>query len=495
MAQSFRKLSELPALKFLSGLNIYDGFIAGCLLISVLAVPVAYTRYLGMMSENTVGNFKTQNMRELESGDMLSLVSRLNAFSTSINWVCLSTENSGRTFFSRTQGNCAPSFFKRHVSISPLGNQNLRIDMTLRLPRALEIAFVLILSFQMLSLGLIYWGGKKAGTLRYQRDVDISNMAIQVAHDIRSPLAALGAAAKGLDLPEEQRKLLEGAVGRMQGIADDLLNRYRAPSAVQTAAKQAVHLLGRLIEQVLAEKRLQHKDKTGVKIEFNGAAGELKALVEPKELQRLLSNLVNNSVEAFEKDGTVIIGLSAPDGKVLIEVKDNGKGIPPEILAKLGQKGETHGKANGNGLGLYHARTAVEGWGGNLRIESAPGTGTAVIIELPRAKAAGPAGLTVLLDDDMLVHMNWKTAARAAGVEFKAYKTPQDFAAGISGLPKDTAIYIDSELGSGIKGEDIAKDLHEKGFANITMATGHSPEQFSHLPWLKVAGKEPPWAG
>ncbi|HAT73304.1 MAG TPA: hypothetical protein DCS63_10865 [Elusimicrobia bacterium] len=321
-----------------------------------------------------------------------------------------------------------------------------------------------------------------------------ADLAAQVAHDIRSPLAALGAAAKGLDLPEEQRKLIEGAVGRMQGIADDLLNRYRAPSAAQARAKPAPHDLSGLIEQVLAEKRLQHKDKTGVNIEFNNDAGQLKALVEPKELQRLLSNLVNNSVEAFENNGTVTVGLSSTDGKVLIEVKDNGKGILPEILAKLGQKGETHGKAGGNGLGLYHAVTAVESWGGNLRLESVLGSGTTVTIELPRVKAAGSVGPTVLLDDDMLVHMNWKMAANASGAEFKAYKTPQDFAAGISDLSKDAAIYIDSELGNDIKGEDIAKDLHEKGFSNITMATGHSPEQFAHLPWLKVTGKEPPWA-
>ena len=321
-----------------------------------------------------------------------------------------------------------------------------------------------------------------------------ADLAAQVAHDIRSPLAALGAAAKGLELPEEQRKIMESSVNRMQGIADDLLRRYRAPGDAHAASKPAIHALGWLIEQVLAEKRLQYKEKTGVKIAFNNTAGEVKALVEPKELQRLISNLVNNSVEAFGKDGVVTVGLSAPDGKVFMEVKDNGKGIPPEILAKLGRKGETHGKANGNGLGVYHARTTVEGWGGSFRMESAPGKGTAVTIELPRAGQKPAALLAVLLDDDLLVHMNWKMAAKAAGADLKAFKTPEDFAAGIAALPKDTAIYIDSELGNGVKGEDIAKDLHAQDFSDISMATGHGPEKFAHLPWLKVTGKEPPWA-
>ena len=321
-----------------------------------------------------------------------------------------------------------------------------------------------------------------------------SDLAAQVAHDIRSPLAALGAAAKGLEIPAEQRKLMEGAVGRMQGIADDLLRRYRAPSAGSASAKASVCALGGLIEQVIAEKRLQYKEKAGVKIKFNDTTGEIKALVEPKELQRLLSNLVNNSVEAFTGPGTVSVGLSALDAKVLIEVKDNGKGISPEILARLGQKGETHGKTGGTGLGLYHARTAVEGWGGSFKIGSEPGKGTTVLIELPRAATQSASRTTVLLDDDMLVHMNWKMAAKAAGVELKAYKTSEDFTAGIANLPKDTPFYIDSDLGNDIKGEDIAKDLHEKGFTDIAMATGHGVDKFTHLPWLKVTGKEPPWA-
>jgi signal transduction histidine kinase len=320
----------------------------------------------------------------------------------------------------------------------------------------------------------------------------VSDMAAQVAHDIRSPLAALGAAAKGLSLPEDQRTLVDGALGRMNGIADDLLRRYRAPGAAEKP-KIETHALAGLIEQVVAEKRLQHKDKTGVKIDFIAAAG-LKAAVDAKELQRLVSNLVNNSVEALAGPGTVAVKLGAEDGKVLIEIKDDGKGIPQEILAKLGQKGETHGKAGGTGLGLYHARSAAEGWGGGLKIESAPGKGTSVVISLPAA-AKPVAGLrAVLLDDDALVHMNWKLAAKAAGADLKLFKTPEELAAAASTLPRDIPLYIDSELGGGLKGEDIALDLHGKGFTDIAMATGHSAEKFSHLPWLKVTGKEPPWA-
>ncbi|MBI5743799.1 MAG: HAMP domain-containing histidine kinase, partial [Elusimicrobia bacterium] len=318
----------------------------------------------------------------------------------------------------------------------------------------------------------------------------VSDMAAQVAHDIRSPLAALGAAAKGLSADAEQRKLIEGAVGRMQGIADDLLARYRAPG-VSAKVAPAVTALAGLIEQVVAEKRLQHRDRAGVTIGFNSDANDVKALVEPKELQRIISNLVNNSVEAFVDGGAVALSLAAAGGRVKLAISDDGKGIPPEVLSKLGQKGGTHGKAGGTGLGLYHARTYAESLGGSFNIKSELGKGTTVTVELPAAGAV--TGPVFLLDDDLLVHMNWRTAAKKAGAELKACKTAAELHAALAGQPKEAAIYIDSELGGGVKGEAVAKELHDKGFLNITMATGHAADNFAGLNWLKVTGKEPPW--
>jgi signal transduction histidine kinase len=320
----------------------------------------------------------------------------------------------------------------------------------------------------------------------------IASLAAQVAHDIQSPLAALGATAKRLDIPNDQRTLMGDAIGRIDAIADDLLKRYRAPDAGDKV-KMETCALASLIEQVPAEKRLQHGNRPGVKIEFKVDTAAT-VVVDRRELQRMISNLVNNAVEALDKGGTVLVSLSALDGKALLSIKDDGRGISPEILTKLGQKGETHGKAGGTGLGLYHAKRTVENWGGTLTINSEPGKGTDVGIELPLAERSASPGVVVLLDDDPLVHMNWKTAAKACGVELRTCRTRAELEAVLPNLPKDTPIYLDSDLGQVKKGEDIAKTLRERGFTDLTMATGHGPEKFSHLPWLKVTGKEPPWA-
>lgn len=318
-------------------------------------------------------------------------------------------------------------------------------------------------------------------------------LAAQVAHDIRSPLAALGAAASGLEVKPEQRELVDGAVLRIQGIADDLLRRYRGGEE-QRRSEPRAQALTRLTEQVVAEKRLQYGAKAGVRIEFHGGAESVKAAVNAREYQRALSNLVSNAVEALESGGTVSVTLASSNGTARITVKDDGKGIPQEILSRLGAKGETHGKAGGTGLGLYHARAAAESWGGTLSIDSAPGKGTTVTIELPAAEGEPFQERVVLLDDDKLVHLNWRTAARRAGAELSVFADPLELKAALNGIAKTTPLYIDSDLGAGLKGEEVAAELHTLGYVDISMATGHGPEKFSHLPWLKVSGKEPPWA-
>ena len=242
----------------------------------------------------------------------------------------------------------------------------------------------------------------------------------------------------------------------------------------------------------MSEKRLQFQSKPNLQIELKLAPESygLFAKLQPIEFRRMISNLVNNAVEALGDTGAVSVGLSHENGNIILTVADNGNGILPEILAKLGQKGETHGKAGGSGLGLYHARTTAESWGGSLIILSEVGKGTTVTVRLP--KADSPATNAALIDDDALVHMTWKMVAKQSGITLRTFKTPEAFLA--ADIAKDAAIYIDSDLGNGIKGEKIAEKLFADGYKNIVLATGHAPDSFPAMPWIKqIIGKEPPW--
>ncbi|MHB0995079.1 MAG: sensor histidine kinase [Elusimicrobiales bacterium] len=318
-----------------------------------------------------------------------------------------------------------------------------------------------------------------------------ADLAARVAHDIRSPLASLNAATRYLEMPDEQRRLVENTVGRLKAIADDLLYRYRAPGEARTGAAPKADPAS-LLEEVVAEKRLQYRARPGLKIELSAGPGRLPDGAAPAELQRSVANLITNSAEAIEGAGEIAVGLSQEGRELRISVKDTGKGIPAELLPRLGRKGETHGKPGGNGLGLYGARAFAESCGGRLAIESAPG-GTAVTLALPLPADAAAKAPAALLDNDLLVHMNWKFAAAQAGVPLQTFTTGEDFLAALPRLDKATRLYIDSDLGGGAEGEPLALAAREAGFGDITMETGHPPEKFAGLPWLKVIGKDPPW--
>ncbi len=265
-------------------------------------------------------------------------------------------------------------------------------------------------------------------------------LAAQVAHDIRSPLAALDSIVSDIShLPEEKRLLVRSAVGRIRDIANDLM-RLRRASADAAGEPPSARMLFSLVDSLLTEKRLQFRARLGIKIEgrFESAYG-LFAEVQSIDFKRALSNLVDNSVEALGDKGNVTISMASREGQALITVRDDGKGIPPEVLSRLGERGVTHDKPGGSGLGLYHARTSVESWRGRLEIDSAPGQGTTVSIYLPKvpppdwfvSKLILPsAGAVVILDDDTSIHQVWQgrltAAAKDRGLEIVDVSTPQE---------------------------------------------------------------------
>ena len=283
-----------------------------------------------------------------------------------------------------------------------------------------------------------------------QRSLEqLRRVQAQVAHDIRSPLAALHVALSTLGdgVPEDSRRVLRSAAGRIRDIANDLVEEARpAASDERGEGVEAVYLLSSLVEEVVSEKCLQHLAKMGVEIDLplSSDVYGLFVKLQAAALKRVLSNLIDNAVEALKGTGKVSVHIAADGPQIVICVMDNGHGIPEAIRARLGERGFTHGKASGKGLGLHHARATVEAWGGALTIRSEVGAGTTVEVRLPQAaapawfidKLALTAGLSVLvLDDDKAIHATWEqvlAAAIQAGVEvlhFAESKPLQDWLA------------------------------------------------------------------
>lgn len=264
----------------------------------------------------------------------------------------------------------------------------------------------------------------------------ISAVSQQVSHDIRSPLAALEMLSFQLqDLSEEKRVLLRNSITRIRDIANSLVNKKNDNlitidfAQKNNEIKNSINsngltnvLLAPLVDSLVTEKRIENRANHGIEIEFSQVDLNygLFSKINSSEFLRIVSNLLNNSIESFDnKVGRVVVSLGVDsDNFILLKVSDNGKGVLPEVMEKLFKRGASFGKASGMGLGLYNAKEVVESWGGKISIESKPGVGTAVCLRLqpseqplwfiPKIKL-NKNSLIVVFDDDLSIHQVWES--------------------------------------------------------------------------------------
>ncbi len=107
-----------------------------------------------------------------------------------------------------------------------------------------------------------------------------------------------------------------------------------------------------------------------------------KLMTDPMLLQRALTNLVTNAIQAMPKGGALEIRGQPKDKRIVITVADTGMGIPEEVKAKLFTPMMTT-KAKGQGFGLAVSKRLIEALKGTIRFESQVGKGTKFTIELP----------------------------------------------------------------------------------------------------------------
>lgn len=251
-------------------------------------------------------------------------------------------------------------------------------------------------------------------------------LAHQVSHDIRSPLSALEMMSSNLkELPEDKRVVIRNAINRIRDIANTLSSKRGQADVVDISLVPdnplEVVLLSPAIEVIITEKRLEVRNHLGVQINFDQTrlSYGLFSRIVLNDFKRVLSNLINNAVEALPNErGQVNVLLEeSQDSRIRLSISDNGSGIPDELITKLGTRGLRSLKSGGSGLGIAHAKECVEAWGGQLKIDSEVGVGTVVSIYLPKENP--PAWFVpklelkygdtvVILDDDQSIHQIWK---------------------------------------------------------------------------------------
>jgi PAS domain S-box-containing protein len=209
------------------------------------------------------------------------------------------------------------------------------------------------------------------------------------AHELRTPLAAivsgidvLEAGAK--DIPAERDRFLAHVsreAARLARLSSALLQLARLQSGVEQPRTEIV-ALAPVIASVVAGLR----PADGVHVEVR-CANTAAAVASRGLLEQALTSVATNAAR-YTATGRIMLSVAQPNGRVRIRVRDTGRGMEPETLARAGERffrGHPTGPA-GFGLGLAIARESVEAMGGSLVIESAPGEGTTADIVLPAAQ-------------------------------------------------------------------------------------------------------------
>lgn len=209
------------------------------------------------------------------------------------------------------------------------------------------------------------------------RAENLSHLALQASHDIRSPLSALKVLSSALyDIPDDQKKLLEQVTTRINDIAEELLSRRKK---LVDRTDRVGDIVRSLIEEKIAPLK-SHKPHLTYQ-----APGELESTclsMDSTTFGRMVSNCINNSIEAGASLISLNLTRAEQPNSVIFSIVDNASGLSEEALKRLRAGESFTSKAKGHGMGLVHLREVVTSSGGSFEIESELNRGTKIKLTL-----------------------------------------------------------------------------------------------------------------
>jgi two-component system sporulation sensor kinase B len=200
----------------------------------------------------------------------------------------------------------------------------------------------------------------------------------RAAHDLRSPLSAVNLTIHHLKQASpdlDHLGLLDEAISRINSIAEEILQaRKQAQQPPQAKTIESFDLF-EAIKCFAREAKFQLQNSVELVGFQKGLPRDIQTLGNKADLHRILWNLIQNAKEA--KASCWSLTWEITDEKVVLKMQDNGFGISPRTLKKIGQEGFTT-KKNGNGLGLYSAIQTMRSWRGDLSLTSQHHVGTTI---------------------------------------------------------------------------------------------------------------------
>ena len=233
-----------------------------------------------------------------------------------------------------------------------------------------------------------------------QREKELSDMKSKfvsiASHELRTPLATILSSAEllehysdGLSADDKLKMLhgIQGAVKRMNAMIEDVLIIGKAEAGALQFDPRPVDL-GDLCRKVVEELRPGVAKQHVIQYDKQFDRGNLN--LDEKLLRHILTNLLSNAVKYSPPGTTVTLQLLERDNHALLEVADQGIGIPAEDQAHLFEsfhRASNVGNRQGTGLGLVIVKKAVELHGGTIAIDSKVDAGTRISIQLPLTPA------------------------------------------------------------------------------------------------------------
>jgi two-component system sensor histidine kinase HydH len=219
------------------------------------------------------------------------------------------------------------------------------------------------------------------------RRATVGDMARQVNHDIKNGLIPIRNVLRHLTQVQERtpdelpaiyaarRSTLESSVGYL----DELARQYAR--LTPRADRRAIDIAA------IASDVARSASAGGMSVQFR-AEGRIPAVHGDRiALRRILDNLVRNAVESLTGDGgEVTVRADASNAGVRVSVTDTGRGMTEAELARAFDDFHTT-KPGGTGLGLSVVRRLASDLGATVRIDTAPGKGTTVVVDLPSSDA------------------------------------------------------------------------------------------------------------
>jgi two-component system NtrC family sensor kinase len=228
--------------------------------------------------------------------------------------------------------------------------------------------------------------------------ISIGKMAAALSHEINSPLGALRSSIETLlavtdrqiEAPPEQRERLAAtrielrrSIEESATRVGEVTRRLRRFVNLEEAEVKAAD-----INDLLSDVTLLHQDEirdAHVEVEFDLEKPLPPLNCRPQLLTAAFSTLLSNAIHAVNGDGRIAIETRGRNGEVEITIRDNGRGMSPEEADTIFDPSfrVAEGRVSSGNWSLFNSRQIVYEHGGEIRLETAPGEGTAMHVTLP----------------------------------------------------------------------------------------------------------------